>query len=32
LGAAVNLVVQLYTLYNLNDFRWGKMRKGGTEK
>ncbi|KNG52576.1 glycosyltransferase family 2 protein [Stemphylium lycopersici] len=31
-GSLVNFIVQLYTIYNLDDFTWGKTRIGIAEK
>jgi len=31
-GAYVYLLTQAYTLYNLDDFRWGQMRKAAIVK
>ena len=31
-GPLVNFITQLYTMYNLDDFRWGKTRIGIAEK
>jgi chitin synthase len=28
----LNFLTQAYTLYNLDDFRWGRMRKAATAK
>ena len=31
-GPTVNFVTQIYTLYKLDDFRWGKTRIGVADK
>ena len=28
----IGMITQLYTIYNLDDFRWGQMRKTATKK
>lgn len=30
--STINFITQLYTIYNLDDFRWGQMRKAATKK